>query len=498
MSMTRPTRSQCSLLRALLASAVALAGTGCALMRKDVDPLPRLPEGRIRLADGLKLATDGWPEAQWWKRYQDPQLDALVTRAIQDAPLMAVARSRVDASHGYTALVESNTGPYLGLTGSVDRTQVSEHGYLGPFYHNMPAQGFTGPYYIGGTVGVQAVYEVDLWGKDKAKVEAALGLENARLAEAAQAERVLSSRVAQLYFAMQTLNATLELLEQQRTIDDELLRAHAARATRGLEPRTAAELARARKLELEQVINDARGRLAMLREALRALVGAGPDDLPAIRPAALPPLAGQLPTSLGYELLARRPDLQAMRCYVQASLSQVDAAKAAFYPSFDIKGFFGYDSLHTNNLLQRTSRQMNLIPGLSLPLFDSGRLNAALAHTRSQSNTLIAQYNQAVVDSVREVAQAGLELDVLNRQSEVQGAKLAALRFTRDGLQAQYGRGLADRVAALEANLPVLAQQARQVQIQQQQIHAEIGLTLALGGGYQAGGSGAHEGKPRP
>ena len=68
--------------------------------------------------------------------------------------------------------------------------------------------------------------------------------------------------------------------------------------------------------------------------------------LPAIEPVALPRSQAALPTTLSYELLARRPDLQAMRWYVEASFDRIDAAKAAFYPSFDIKAFFGFNALH--------------------------------------------------------------------------------------------------------------------------------------------------------
>ncbi len=68
--------------------------------------------------------------------------------------------------------------------------------------------------------------------------------------------------------------------------------------------------------------------------------------MPEIKPVALPQVQTGIPATLSYELLARRPDLQAMRWYVQASLDQVDSARALFYPSFDIKAFFGPDSIH--------------------------------------------------------------------------------------------------------------------------------------------------------
>ena len=470
-------------LRAALAL-LALSHSGCALMRKETAPLASIPAEQIRLADTLKLARDGWPEAQWWRRYGDPQLEALMTLALQDAPLMTLARSRVEASQAYAALVEAGSGVSIGLGASIDRQQVSEHSYLGPFYQNIPAEGFTGPRYTEMSIGLKADYSFDFWGKDKARVEAALGLKHARQAERAQAERVLTSRIAQFYFHLQSLYATQDLLEQSRAIELERVRGHEARAARGLEPRTPGQEAQARQLDLEQQLSAARAQAARLREGIRALAGAGPDRLPPLRPIPLPSASGQLPATLGYELLARRADLQAMRWYVQASMSQLDAARAAFYPSFDLRAAFGADALHTNQLMQNSSRFFNLVPGLSLPIFDSGRLNAALANAGSQRNTLMAQYQQAVVDAVREVAQSALEVEALGRQLGLQEARLKALRFTQDSAEAHYGRGLADRLTALEARLPVLLQQRLEVQLRERQIGAEIDLTLALGGGY--------------
>jgi multidrug efflux system outer membrane protein len=62
--------------------------------------------------------------------------------------------------------------------------------------------------------------------------------------------------------------------------------------------------------------------------------------------------------------------------------------------------------------------------------------------------------------------------------------------FARDSAEAHYGRGLGDRLTVMEARLPVLVQQGRQIQLRNQQVHAGIGLTMALGGGYQAGPAG--------
>lgn len=472
----------------LAAALLLLSLSGCALMRKDTVPLAKLPVEQIRLADDIKLAKDGWPQAQWWRRYQDAQLDALVTKGLRDAPALAVVRTRVETSQALAKLTKANHGLLVGFTASLDRQSVSENGFLAAYSHDVPALGATGPWYTGGTVGLGAEYSVDLWGKNRAQTEAALGVHNARQAEAAQTELLLSSQIVHAYYDMQTLFAQETLLHQARDIEDEAVTAHLAKAERGLEARTQGEIALAHRLEVDRQITAVQARIRLMREMLRTLVGAGPDDLPVIVAVPLPGTSGQLPASLGYELLARRPDLQAMRWYVQASFDQVEVAKAAFYPSLDIRAFLGVDALHLDDLFRKSSQQLNLIPGLSLPIFDSGRLNANLAAARSQSNVMIAEYNQSVLNAVREVAQASIELEGLNQQADQQNGKLKAVTFAHDSAQAHFERGMIDKVSATEKKLPVLIEQELAVELRSRQIHAEVALTTFLGGGYNVTG----------
>ena len=452
----------------LTAAAVMLMSIGgCALMREDTAPFNQIAIERIRLTSNIEVPQDTWPSTHWWQRYRDRQLDGLIEQALKDSPTMVVFAARVEASRAQARLVDASHGVQVGLIAALNRTSVSEQGFLGHF-------GTTGPWYTEGIVGLGAGYSVDLWGKHRAQFDAALGVQRARQAEAAEAGLRLSAQIAHVYFDIQTTYSVLVLLEQARDIEQENMDAHSARAARGLEPQTQTEVALTHRLELDQQINSAKTRIRTLHEMLRTLVGTGPDELGVMSPLPLPDSAGGVPSSLGFELLARRPDLQAMRWYIQASLDQVEAAKAAFYPSFDIRAFAGFDSLHLEHLLEKSSRQINLIPGLSLPIFDSGRLNANLAVARSQSNVLIAQYNQSVLNAVREVAQAGIELDGLNRQASMQQAKLTAATVSLDGAEAHSRRGLLDEASAMEAKLPVLREQARMLEIRSRQIHAGI------------------------
>ncbi|MGF6837869.1 multidrug efflux system outer membrane protein [Paraburkholderia youngii] len=480
-----PVRSSFYRAAACVAAALACALSGCAMIHHDEKPFSMIAPQQIRTADDIHLARDGWPQARWWSVYNDPQLDSLIDRALAASPTILAARTRVAQAKSDIDLVRAGTNLQTTALAAVDRQRVSSNGFLGAYSTDQPLIGATGPWYTEGIVGLGASLDVDIWGKQRAQVEAAIGVHNARLAEVAAVELEISTDVAQLYYGIQTTYQLIALLQQLHDIAAFVEDAHAARAASGLEPDTQTEIARAQRLAVERETVAARGRVTQLRESLRALVGAGPDDLVEIKPVALPQSQEQLPSTLSYELLARRPDLQAMRWYVQASFDKIDAAKAAFYPSFDIKAFFGVNALHLADLFTHASQQINLVPGLYLPIFDGGRLNGNLGAARTASNALIAQYNQAVLNAVRDVAVTGSRLSELDDEAGLQSGKIEAESFAEASARAHYEHGLGSRLSAIEARQPVLLDRISLLEIDGQRLSQDIAMSKALGGGYR-------------
>jgi multidrug efflux system outer membrane protein len=464
----------------------ALSLGGCALRRHDLPRYNELGPEQIRLADDILLARDGWPAARWWSRFGDPQLNALVERALAESPTMIVARTRV--SQARVAVEQVRSGTYLQTLalGAINREHVSANGFLGAYAHTEPQIGATGPWYTEGVVGMGASLNIDLWGESRANVAAAIGLQNARLAEAAAVELEIATDVAQLYYAIQTTHRLTELLGQSHTVAVFRVGAHQGRASSGLEARPGTEDARVEQLTIERSLRSARTQIVQLREGLRALVGAGASDFPDIKPVPLPATLASMPPTLSYELLARRPDLQAMRWYVQASLDRVDAARAAFFPRFDIRAFFGFDALHLRDLFKAASQQINIIPRLALPIFDGSRLNANLQAARNESNALIARYNGAVLNAVRDIAVTGNQLQGLDAERDLQVQTISAVKFTESSAQAHYQRGLGSLLTAMEARQPVIDEQISLLEIDGLRIGQHIALIKALGGGYHA------------
>jgi len=465
---------------------LSLTLCACALMQKDTQPpYTEITEDQIRLADGIRLARDGWPSARWWTAYNDPQLNALIEQGLAASPTMVIAKTRVSQARSQVQIVKAGTDLPLVLFGAIDREHISSKGFLGPFATSDPQLGTDGPWYTEGIVGVGTSINIDLFGQRRAQVDTAMGAHNARIAEVSAVELEVSTDIAQLYFGIQTTYATIDLMQESREVALFSVETHTARHARGLESEVLSQQAIAQQLGVERQITAARARITQLREALRALIGSGPTDLADIKQVSLPQTEPALPSTLSYELLARRPDLQALRWYVQSSFSRIDAAKAAFYPSFDIRALFGFNALHLDDLFNHESKQINIIPGLSLPLFDSGRLNANLESARSASNTLITQYNQAVLNAVRDVAVTGSRLQDLQEERRLQERRVQAMEFTRDSAGARYERGLSSKLVAMQSRQPVIVERLSLLELNARQLSQDIALTKALGGGYR-------------
>jgi multidrug efflux system outer membrane protein len=434
---------------------------------------------RAQHAPGITLPLDAWPAEQWWTAYGDPQLNALVARALKDNPSLAVVQARVAGARAVIAAERADEGGQVGLATSLNRQRYSSNGFFPP--------PIGGAWYNDVSVQLRASYDVDWWGKHRSLVAAALGEANARQAEAAQAAQAIAASVAQSYFRLQMLWARQDNVNALAAVQRELVAGRKARIAHGL---ASADLLRSAELDLG-VLEEQAARLATEagreREALRALTGGDAQllaDLARFKPA---PGANALPRELGMELLARRPDLQAARWRVEAQLGRVAASEAAFRPDINLVGALGLDAVSLGKLLRWPSRTPLLGAALDLPLFDSGRLKAQLGVARSSRDELVAEYNDAVLGAVRDVAREGATLQGLEQEAQAHRQALESSRKLLDSAEARMQRGLLERAGVLQARMNLLRQQDAGLQLDDARLQVQVALVKALGGGYRAG-----------
>ena len=137
-------------------------------------------------AVNTQLRHADWPKSEWWKDFNDSQLNALIDKALADAPDMQIARQRITLAEAQAKAAVAAEGPQLDFSADVERQKMSAEGLMGPFALTDPAAGTTGPWYTNGTFGLTAGWDLDLWGKNRAQIEARIGQVNAQKAELEQ------------------------------------------------------------------------------------------------------------------------------------------------------------------------------------------------------------------------------------------------------------------------------------------------------------------------
>jgi NodT family efflux transporter outer membrane factor (OMF) lipoprotein len=464
-----------------LSAPLAFVLVACAPEHATVSPLQART---VTASVNTVLHHQDWPKNEWWKAYNDPQLNRLIAKALNDAPDMQVARQRITLAEAQAKATLAADGPQMDFSADTERQKMSAEGLMGPFAITDPAAGTTGPWYTNGTFGLTAGWDLDLWGKNRAQVEARIGKVNAQKAELEQTRQLLASSVARLYWEWQTQAAAEDVLGQIKREQDNIIGADRELYLHGITSSVEGVETDINASKTEEQMAEVSGKMKAIEARLIALTNSSTLTLTRH---ALPTVEASLPSTLGYELLARRPDLQEAHWYIEASMSEVEAARAAFYPDVNLMAFLQQDALHLSDLFRASAQQMGVTAGLTLPIFDSGRLNASLDIAQAQNNLSVANYNKAVVEAVNQVARTASDVETLTaknrhqQQVEKDAARVVALA------QARFSAGMIAGSRVSEAKIPALKEHLAGLMLKGQYVDATLQLTSALGGGYHHG-----------
>lgn len=467
----------------LLLSAAAIAG--CASysdIHGEEHPMSAraLAFEKSDVSDGVFVQGD-WPRADWWATFGDSKLDALVSEALANNPGLHAVEARVRAADSLVQTARSTLFPILDLDAGAARERLSGHDITyGPY---------AGSWINQGSAMLDFNYEFDFWGKNRRTLVAALG--EARAAEAgnAAARLVLASAVAQTYFRMQTDIAAADV-ERQTLVERENLRdLNLQRVGRGLETTIPVRQSEQQVASSHVGVSAAEASVQLDRHQLAALLGLGPDTAFDVQPALQTHEdALALPADVPADLLARRPDIAALRFHVEAAAARVGAAKADFYPNINLAAFVGVEALtlHGLDLFDAASRTGGASPAIHLPLFEGGRLQAGLRGRYAEYDSAVAEYNLTLVAALHQVADQIVNLRAVRRQLIDQAAALAAAsdacRLTLD----RYRAGLTNYLDVLVNEEKLLAERQRQIQLQGEALTQTVETIRALGGGYRA------------
>jgi outer membrane protein, multidrug efflux system len=458
-------------------AALALAAlTGCASLTRPettppADPTPDAWSTPLAAASPAAGVSE---LAAWWTRFGDPALAPLIEQALAQGTDVAAARAPLPQARAARELAAAGLQPSVGASGS------GQGGW-------RDGAGMSESW----RAGLDASWEIDLWGAGAAGLRAAeageqasaLTLEATRVAIAAEvALGLLQLRGTQAREAIAQRN----LDSQRQTLQIAQWRQEAGLVTvlDVEQARTAVEQTRAQIPALRTSAAQARHALAVLTgRAPGALdfLDAGPGDAGADAP--LPRVPAELALAIPAEVLRQRPDVQAAEHRLVAADARIEQADAGRLPSLSLGGSIGLSAL-TLSGLGSGAGVASLLASVSLPVFDAGRLQAQVRQQEAARDEAAEAWRATVLAALQEVEDTLVALAGTRTQLAAQQAAAASARRAAQLAEQRYRSGLVDFPNVLQSQRTLLAAEDAVAATTTNLATAHVRLYKALGGGW--------------
>ena len=420
------------------------------------------------------------PTDRWWSTFDDARLDALIEQGLENNVDLQATAARVDAALAQARIAGADLAPQVGASLNSRRNKQNFIGLPIPGAEDRVLSTTSTNHGL----SLNVSWEPDLWGRLRAGKAAALGDARATALELDAARVSLAGQIAKIYFAQLEASQQVQLDEQTLASRQQTAEQIGLRYDRGLASPLEVRLARTQVASVEASLVANRQRADSLTRQLEVLLGEYPKgdrihqgDLPA------PPEA--TPGGVPSDLLLRRPDLAIARERALAAAQRVRQSEAALYPSFSLTGSGGTSSNELDDLLDGDFSVWSLATSLLQPIFQGGRLRAAVDANR-------AAHEQTLLGWVQQSLQAFSEVET----------QLAAERFTQERLDAleralseareaerlaldRYLAGLAGYLDLLDSQRQAFGAEAQLLAARRARLDARVDLILALGGGFE-------------
>ncbi len=427
------------------------------------------------------LGLDGAPMAPvssaWWRAFKDPQVDRLAPQVIAHNPSLSAAMARLRAAQAQLSVNRAEDLPQVTLDGQEQRVLFSKDYIIPPPYG--------GSYRWYGQVLGNISWNLDFWGKQAALIDKARGTAQAAALDVEAAHLALSGAFAQAYISLLLNYQNGDIADATVAEREGIVKITQGRVDAGLENASALEQAKA----LLSIAKADQIRYQAAREndvhAIAALAGEGAGAYAGItRPtpdlnAALP-----LPTRLPADLLARRPDILAARARIDAAMAGRKAAHAAFYPDINLVGMVGFQAIGLSNLISGDSFTYGAGPAIHLPIFDAGKLRAEYAGATAQLDEAVADYNGAVVNAIKQAADAMTQVKSLEQQRARQQEAVQSAQRAFQIAEDRYRSGLSTQLPMLQAESTLLQARQALAAVTAQSVIQRITLLLTVGGPF--------------
>lgn len=447
--------------------------TGCV-----VGPIYHTPDSHMpeswSTADDPALLPQGELIQQWWTLFNDPLLNKLIQSAEENNRDLMAAIARVEEAKALLGFSKGAHMPQLDATGSVIRQEASDNG-LNPLADETLS-----------AVGVEAGWEIDLFGRIRRSVEAATAEYQASAEDRNDVLISLYAKVALAYLDIRTFQARLisarANIESQRSV----LALTQSRFRHGLA--TNLDVAQSQRVlaSTEAQVPPLKIGFSQAVSALSVLLGRSAGDLQTEwrfnNPIPLPP--AKVTVGVPANLLRQRPDVRRAERQLAAQTARIGVLKADLYPSLSLIGTFGYEAIDADDLFDAGSRFFSFGPSLRWNIFNGGRIRRQIEAQHARARQALFHYEHSVLVALKEVEDALIAyVEDRNRLAALERSVDAARRSVKLSTDL-YKQGLVDFQQVLDAQRDQFRFENQHATARGQSAANFVRLYAALGGGW--------------
>jgi outer membrane protein, multidrug efflux system len=459
--------------------------TGCTVGPNYKTPKTKVPEAFGNSHSG-NSSSDSDHFQNWWAGLNDPVLNSLVERAVRANLDLRLAQARVREARAQRGVVKSDLYPDVNAFGSYQRFRASKNTATQGTNVSQSSNNIEGNLY---QAGFDASWELDIFGGKRREVEAADAVIAAEIENSRDVLVTLLAEVARNYVDLRAVQQQSAIARSNLDAQKETLELTTTRFDAGLASNLDVSRAEAQVQTTAAQIPTLEINARQLIHLLGVLLGQEPNSLvQELSPSTvIPSTPGIVQAGLPSELLRRRPDIRRAEREIAAATARIGVATADLFPRFSITAAIGLGSGSIGNLANSGSGFWSILPGVSLPIFNRGRIHSNIAVQNAREEQALIAYEQTVLNSLREVEDALIAFSEDQKRRETLASAVDANRRAVELANQLYREGLTDFLSVLQAQRDLFLSEDALAQGDRNVTSDFIALYKVLGGGWENG-----------
>lgn len=446
--------------------------TGCTSLSTMQDNLP-WKAGSSNGASAITSANAATPvinvnrpaiSAEWWQRFNDPQMTSLIQIALQAHPNIRSAQASLQSARAKNRIAGASLLPTVNSSASASRNNSGDSYSL----------------------GIGASWEADIFGANGMERDATGYEMQSAQANLEDVKAALAAEVATTYVLLRSGQASLAISQQGLSKQEETFKLVSLKQQAGLATGLAVDQASLSLGQTKAKIPAQQNSINQSQAALVALTGLSAEEITkrVSGTGSIPSVSFSLLNNIPADMIRQRPDIRMAEYGVLASSLRVSISQTALYPSLSLSGSLGLSSLSLSDLIDPAEIAKSLIASITAPLFNGGKLRQQVVIQQSSEQVALANYDKAIRSAINDIADALSDLQSLRQQEPILVNNLQLARSNEKLSQLSYEAGEDDFTSVLTAQSTTLSAEQSLSAAKAEFAQAVIRVYKAIGGAW--------------